>query len=516
MKKTLLFFVTLISISLFAQDPVIYNDTFSEIPKAEGTSDCSCSFWINKDLGDQAETSNWNSSTIQGVKFDNAESDLIYQEVAVLANTEYKLTYRYRIGDPDDNSVESKIEFRILAGSGYKADYTPVYYDDATTKPTSGFGYETIADVENSANNLKVEEVIYPGDDDDYIAEFTFNSGDNTSIAILGRGIGRPNTPPSDASDSRPWQWSSGDQETRLDYIKLTNESDVDNGGSDDVVIQNATLDLVERDGQSDCSCAGWQNKDLGDQLESSSWNSSSSFGAKFDELESDIMYQEIAVSPNTNYEFTYLYNFEDKATGDPASSLDVRILAGANYTSGYSPSYPTPFAASSTGYGYTEITVTEDSNNNLASDVVTAPADTDFRTGTLTFNSGDNTSVAIFLRGIGRDVAPSDGKDYNWSNGSSEIRIDEVSISVVATASVDDFFNSELNVYPNPAKEFVTISTLEKIDHVEVFNLLGKQVIKTSKLNNNILDVSSLSKGVYLLKLTSGDSVATRKLIKN
>jgi hypothetical protein len=30
-----------------------------------------------------------------------------------------------------------------------------------------------------------------------------------------------------------------------------------------DPVIQNATLDKIGRDEGSDCSCAGWQNKDL-------------------------------------------------------------------------------------------------------------------------------------------------------------------------------------------------------------------------------------------------------------
>ena len=72
------------------------------------------------------------------------------------------------------------------------------------------------------------------------------------------------------------------------------------------------------------------------------------------------------------------------------------------------------------------------------------------------------------------------------------------------------------LVLYPNPANEFVKISSSVDINKVEIYNLLGKKVISTSKLTNNNLDVSSLSKGVYLMKLTSGESVASRKLIKN
>ncbi|QNM85306.1 T9SS type A sorting domain-containing protein [Polaribacter pectinis] len=90
-----------------------------------------------------------------------------------------------------------------------------------------------------------------------------------------------------------------------------------------------------------------------------------------------------------------------------------------------------------------------------------------------------------------------------------------EVNPDFSATASIDGVFTSKVSVYPNPANEFVTISSAVEINKVEVYNLLGKKVISTSKLNNNNLDISSLAKGVYMMKLTSGESVASKKLIK-
>lgn len=113
-------------------------------------------------------------------------------------------------------------------------------------------------------------------------------------------------------------------------------------------------------------------------------------------------------------------------------------------------------------------------------------------------------TEVVIYVRALGAN------------SKTNQVYYDNISLKMAATASVDDIFSSKVSVYPNPAKESVTITSQVELNKVEVFNLLGKQVIKTSTLNNNILDVSSLSKGVYLMKLTSGDSVATRKLIKN
>jgi|TARA_B110000902_G_scaffold76379_1_gene90827 hypothetical protein len=282
-----------------------------------------------------------------------------------------------------------------------------------------------------------------------------------------------------------------------------------------DPVIQNATLDLLSRTGSSDCSCAGWLNKDLGDQLESSSWNSGTFFGAKFDDTESDIMYQEVAVLANTNYKFTYVYNFEEKGTDDLGSKLDVRILAGSAYVADYIPAYAPAVDGVSRDFGYADIAVVEIVANNLASSIVDPSGDSDYRTGELTFNSGSNTSVAIFARGIGRDVTGSNGKGYAWSNGSSEIRIDEVAMTNEdSTASVNDIFSSKISIYPNPANEFVQISTSETITGVEVYNLIGKKVISSSKLTNNKIDVSNLSKGVYVLKVMSNDLVGSRKII--
>ncbi len=222
MKKTLLLLCLMASFSIFAQDPVVQNDVFDEIPKNSG-SDCSCSHWMNKDLGDQGETSGSGLTTPnKAVKFDNLEADLIYQEVEVLANTEYKLTYAVRINDDIDPAVTpSSLEMRILKGSGYEAGYSIVYYTDATLKPSSGFGYTDIAVAELAANNIIIETVSYPGNTDYTVYEFTFNSGSETSIAIMGRGIGRPTTAP---DDGKPYDWSSGEEEIRLDYLTLINQ----------------------------------------------------------------------------------------------------------------------------------------------------------------------------------------------------------------------------------------------------------------------------------------------------
>jgi hypothetical protein len=59
-----------------------------------------------------------------------------------------------------------------------------------------------------------------------------------------------------------------------------------------------------------------------------------------------------------------------------------------------------------------------------------------------------------------------------------------------------------------------INISSVKSIEKAEIFSIIGKRVVSTTSLKNNKIDVSSLAKGVYILKLVSGDVVGTRKII--
>jgi len=71
------------------------------------------------------------------------------------------------------------------------------------------------------------------------------------------------------------------------------------------------------------------------------------------------------------------------------------------------------------------------------------------------------------------------------------------------------------LNFYPNPVstgKIYITSkSSLNK--EVTIFDVLGKKVLQTV-LNSRELNISSLSPGVYIIKIRENEVTATRKLI--
>lgn len=82
------------------------------------------------------------------------------------------------------------------------------------------------------------------------------------------------------------------------------------------------------------------------------------------------------------------------------------------------------------------------------------------------------------------------------------------------AVLSTPTFNNFEFSMSPNPANNVLTINSKETLNKVEIFNLLGKRVLSTTNTNN--INVSSLSKSVYLVKLSSNKGVSTKKLVKN
>ena len=84
------------------------------------------------------------------------------------------------------------------------------------------------------------------------------------------------------------------------------------------------------------------------------------------------------------------------------------------------------------------------------------------------------------------------------------------------STLSVTDTFidNEALQFYPNPASSFLNIKMNNlTLDTVEVFSILGKRVMHTQ---SNIIDVNGLSKGMYIVKITTENSkVFAKRFIK-
>lgn len=71
------------------------------------------------------------------------------------------------------------------------------------------------------------------------------------------------------------------------------------------------------------------------------------------------------------------------------------------------------------------------------------------------------------------------------------------------------------LNIYPNPADNFIQLSFAQQVNtfEVEILNTLGETLLKTK--NQIRIDVSSLQAGVYFLKTISGNNIFINKFQK-
>ena len=84
------------------------------------------------------------------------------------------------------------------------------------------------------------------------------------------------------------------------------------------------------------------------------------------------------------------------------------------------------------------------------------------------------------------------------------------------STASVKDVSFYNIDVYPNPASNVINVRSEFTIDNLSVLDLTGRTVKQQISNNKEFsLDVSDLAKGIYLVKLTSGDKEAVTKFIK-
>jgi hypothetical protein len=123
----------------------------------------------------------------------------------------------------------------------------------------------------------------------------------------------------------------------------------------------------------------------------------------------------------------------------------------------------------------------------------------------------GDNNNfgLSVSLSTNGNIVAI--GAPYN--NGTNEdsghVRVYNLSTVLKTT----DFLISKFNVFPNPVKNYFTIQLKENIvlKKVTIYNNIG-QFIKSSK--KLITDTSTLSKGIYVLKIETDKGTASKKLV--
>ena len=318
-----------------------------------------------------------------------------------------------------------------LSSCDFEYDIAEAGSKEDTTPPSANFSASQGAGPDEewkdyTFGNSSVSATTYAWDFGDTTTTSDVSSSVDGAYTYPGEGMYTVTLTASDAL---------GIQSVYTDIIDVVEPEDPPTA---DPVLVNTIFEKIGKLGGSDCSCSGWDNDDIGQQGESSSTTISgvSTPVLKFDNNEPDHIYQEFAVEANADYSIEITTQFKNIASPPgsfPGADLELRVLAGTGYGSGYTPTYyATAPEYPSSGYGYTTIAQVETAANNLYTTVREHPMDDDYILTTYVFNSGANTSVALFMRGIGGDGTASTADGYGYASGDEEIRVQYVTITAV------------------------------------------------------------------------------------
>ena len=131
---------------------------------------------------------------------------------------------------------------------------------------------------------------------------------------------------------------------------------------------------------------------------------------------------------------------------------------------------------------------------------------------------SGNSQGATCWIQDNGCSIGSGAFGDWYWL---SDIPMIRMSFEQPTPSSVENVISREFNVYPNPNNGIFTVelNNIKADDYkILVTNVLGQEVYvsteKTSTLISEKIDLSDLSKGVYMLEVSNSESTITEKII--
>jgi PKD repeat protein len=120
-----------------------------------------------------------------------------------------------------------------------------------------------------------------------------------------------------------------------------------------------------------------------------------------------------------------------------------------------------------------------------------------------LTIDDG-NGCTDMYCDSIGKN-----GVIFNKTGGFN------INVSSPNTTGIDNInLNREINIYPNPTSNQLTITTGQNISEVAIIDITGKTIM-VAKENTNTLNVTDLSDGIYFIQLITEERTITKKFVK-
>jgi len=123
-------------------------------------------------------------------------------------------------------------------------------------------------------------------------------------------------------------------------------------------------------------------------------------------------------------------------------------------------------------------------------------------------FNSLNNPNLTCIY------VDDIEYSSQNWLNVDQSSNFVENEAECEALAAEDNLLDIALILYPSPTDSYLFVRGAASQLVATVYNMLGKTVLFTN--NTDKIDVSGLSDGVYVIKISDGVNETQRKFLKN
>ncbi len=215
------------------------------------------------------------------------------------------------------------------------------------------------------------------------------------------------------------------------------------------------------------------------------------------------VSYKEIAIIADTSYSWIQNYLIDSVTSGNAQFDsimvkYDFKLRSYLNLSAGVLMSIITPH--------YLNLIPIVDSLRNIEGlDEVKALVPLIGDGNNIEFSNNNDTTIVDFSIGWGDCLAGCINRIY-WKFSIHSCSASYLGSSRDISTSIHDLDKNDRSVYPNPVNDILTIEKWVEVESIDIYDLYGRLINSYDQVSNQI-DLSGLTKGLYILKIQSNNN---------
>lgn len=118
-----------------------------------------------------------------------------------------------------------------------------------------------------------------------------------------------------------------------------------------------------------------------------------------------------------------------------------------------------------------------------------------------------------VFTSVLSNRIVRTNELNFEFDNYNSGYSIDNIIIKDMDQLAVNDINKTQIRIFPNPSSDFINVISDEEITSIKIYDIKGS-LIKSDKTSK--VDISTFSKGNYIISIETKSGIETKKFIKN